>query len=53
MLDFAVDFFLATPGISVPQQGIELRPPAVEAWSLNHWSTREIPVIFKLINIYC
>ena len=52
MLYFALDFFLATPGISIHQQGIEPRPPAVEAWSLNHGSTREISVIFKLINTY-
>ena len=28
-------------GILVPQPGIELKPPAVEAQSLNHWPTRE------------
>ena len=26
-----------------PQPGIEPMPPAVEAWSLNHWITREVP----------
>ena len=31
-------------GILVPQSGIELIPPAVEARSLNHWSTREVPL---------
>ena len=30
-------------GILVPQPGIEPVPPAVEAWSLNHWTTREVP----------
>ena len=30
-------------GILVPQQGIEPAPPAVEAQSLNHWTTREVP----------
>ena len=29
--------------ILVPQPGIELVSPALEAWSLNHWTTREIP----------
>ena len=24
-------------GILVPQPGIKLVPPALEAWSLNHW----------------
>ena len=24
-------------------QGIKLMPPAMEAWSLHHWTTREIP----------
>ena len=31
--------------IIVPQPGIEPASPAVEAWSLNHWTTREIPVV--------
>ena len=30
-------------GILVPRPGIEPRPPAVEAWSLNHWTAREVP----------
>ena len=30
-------------GILVPQLGIEPVPPAVEAWSLNHWTAREVP----------
>ena len=28
----------------VPWPGIELRPPALGAWSLNPWTTREVPV---------
>ena len=28
-------------GILVPQSGIESVTPAVEAWSLNHWTIRE------------
>ena len=30
-------------GSLVPQPGIESMPSAVEAWSLNHWTTREVP----------
>ena len=30
-------------GILVPQPGIKPVPPAVEARSLNHWTTREVP----------
>ena len=26
-----------------PRPGIEPMPPALEAWSLNHWTTREVP----------
>ena len=29
-------------GILVPRQGIELWPPAVEAWGPNHWTTRKV-----------
>ena len=30
-------------GILVPPPRIEPRPPALGAWSLNHWTTREVP----------
>ena len=30
-------------GILVPWPGIEPMSPAVEAWSLNNWTTREVP----------
>ena len=33
-------------GILVPRPGIEPVPPAVEAQSLNHWTTREILKIY-------
>ena len=33
--------------ILVPQQGIESVPPAVEAQSLNHWTTKNPKLIFK------
>ena len=32
-------------GILVPRPGIELVPPALEAWVLNHWTTREVPLL--------
>ena len=28
------------------RQVIELVSPEVEAWSLNHWTTREVPFVF-------
>ena len=42
-------FFLFRPqltafGISVPQPGIKPGTPAVEAHSLNHWTTRKVPI---------
>ena len=33
----------AACGILVPWPGIEPAPPAVEAWSLNYWTAREVP----------
>ena len=47
----------AARGILVPQPGIEPMPPELGAWSLNHWTTREVPemnwiskeVVWKLI----
>ena len=38
--------------ILVPQPGIEPVPPAVEAWSPNHWTTREVPIQRSYGNIY-
>ena len=34
-------------GILVPQTGIKTVPPALEAQSLNHWTTRVIILIIK------
>ena len=31
-------------GIFVPQPGIEPAAPVLEAQSLNHWTTREVPI---------
>ena len=33
-------------GILLPQPGIKLESPAVEAQSLTHWTTREVPLSF-------
>ena len=35
-------------GILVPWPGIKLRSPVLESWSLNHWTTREVPASFLL-----
>ena len=49
--------YLAALGLSclmwvlVPWPGIEPRVTAMEAWSLNHWTTREAPV--KLYLVWC
>ena len=53
---FSLSFFLsflfwphhAARGILVPQPGIEPVPPAVEAWRLNHWATRQVLLPFFL-----
>jgi len=33
-------------GLLVPQPGIELMPPALKVWSLNHWTTLEVVYLF-------
>ena len=37
----------------VPQPGIEPRPPALGAWSLTHWTTREVPLCIFWITVPC
>ena len=32
-------------GILVPQPGVEPMAPVVEVLSLNHWTTKEVPVM--------
>ena len=39
----------AARGILIPPPGIELRPPALEAQSLNHWTTRKVPQMLSSI----
>ena len=34
-------------GILVPRSGIEPTPPALEVRSLNHWTAREVPILFN------
>ena len=31
-------------GILVPRPGIEPTPPALEEWSLNHWTNKEVSI---------
>ena len=38
----------AARGILIPRPGIEPSPPALEAWSLNHRTAREIPQLVLL-----
>ena len=35
-----------------PPAGVKLIPPAMEAWSLNHWITREVPEVAVLNPFY-
>ena len=42
-------FFLCSPWrIFIPWSGVEPLPPAVEAWSLNHWTTKVVPCLTDL-----
>ena len=34
--------------ILVPRRGIKPVPPAVEAQSLNHWTSREVPKLASI-----
>ena len=36
-------------GILVSQPGTEPTLPVLEAWSLNHWTAREVPIYFKYV----
>ena len=40
-------------GIFVPRPGIKHMPPVAEAWSLKHWTTREVSPRFILISVHC
>ena len=41
----------AASGILVSQPGMEPGPPALEAWSLNHWTTGNPSVFFSLMRL--
>ena len=43
------DYTMQHSGSLVPQPVMESEPPAVKAWSLNHWPTRKVPRLFFLI----
>ena len=43
LLIFLFIFFAVPHAGLVPQPGFEPVPTAVEALSLNHWTTREVP----------
>ena len=36
----------------VPWPGIKPMPPALDVWSLNHWTAREIPLYWVLV-LFC
>lgn len=44
--------YCAACGVPVPQLGIEPVAPALEAQSLNHWTTREVPVRLSFKKFY-
>lgn len=49
---FLLFFDCVACGILVPYPGIELAPPAVEAWRVNHCTTREVCIqLLKLIDL--
>ena len=35
----------------VPQPGLEPGPPALGAWSITHWTTREVPPFYHLLAV--
>ena len=39
-------------GMLVPWLGIKPAPPALEAQSLNHWTTREVPSSFAFLTLF-
>ena len=49
-IDLAVLGLSYTCGISVSWPGVESMPPALGAWSLSHWTTREVPCILLLFD---
>ena len=46
------EYWSGVPLDLIPELGIELVPSAVEAWSDNHWATKEVPKTMLINNIY-
>ena len=46
------EYWSGVPLDLIPGPGIELVPSAVEAWSDNHWATKEVPKTMLIHNIY-
>ena len=42
----------AVCGILVHRPGIKPMPPAVEAWSINHWTARKVPIFLTDIFVH-
>ena len=38
--------------VELPQLEMELMPPAVEVWSLNPWTAREVPHFLTIFNFF-
>ena len=51
-----VVFFLSAPCLTrrilVPWPGIKPTPLVLEVWSFNHWTAREIPVLFLCLGLW-
>ena len=48
----ACELLVAAYGIQFPDQGLNLEPPALGAWSLSHWTTREVPIFILIAVIH-
>ena len=45
-------YFLTSWHVELPWPGVEPMPPAVEAQSLNHWTTKEVPPFYFLLVVF-
>ena len=48
----ACELLVAAYGIQFPDQGLNFEPPALGAWSLSHWTTREASVFILIAVIH-
>ena len=46
------EFFKCGMWDPFPRPGVELRPPALGAWRLSHWTTREVPIMLCLLETF-